>query len=76
MIEKIDKRIVLTTLWIFAILNYLYADVIALMNPRILNEFVSGHKAPLLLYCRALEVQKDVCAPDALHPRHPVNAYD
>jgi hypothetical protein len=35
---------------------------------------VSLHKAPHLPCCRALEVQKYVCAPDALHLRHPVNA--
>ncbi len=37
--------------------------------------FVSVHRAPHLLCCRALEVQKYVCEPDALHLRHPVNAY-
>ena len=37
---------------------------------------VSLHSAPHLLCCRALEVQKYVCAPDALHLRHPVNAYN
>jgi hypothetical protein len=38
--------------------------------------FVSVHKASHLLCCRALEVQKYVCVPDALHLRHPVNAYN
>ena len=37
---------------------------------------VSVHRAPHLLCCRALEVQKYVCAPDALHLRHPVNTYN
>ena len=37
---------------------------------------VSVHKAPHLLCCRAFEVRKYVCAPDALHLRHPVNAYN
>ena len=37
---------------------------------------VSVLRAPHVLCCRALEVQKDVCAPDALHLRHPVNAYN
>ena len=37
---------------------------------------VSVHRAPHLLCCRALEVQKYVCAPDALHLRHPINAYN
>ena len=37
---------------------------------------VSVYRAPHLLCCRALEVQKVVCAPDALHLRQPVNAYN
>jgi hypothetical protein len=37
---------------------------------------VSVHRAPHLLCYRALEVQKYVCAPDALHLRHPVTAYN
>ena len=37
---------------------------------------LSVHMAPHLLCCRALEVQKYVCVPDALHLRHPVNAYN
>jgi hypothetical protein len=40
------------------------------------ERFVSVHRAPHLLCCRALEVQKYVCAPDALHLRHPLNAYN
>jgi hypothetical protein len=36
---------------------------------------VSVHRAPHLLCSRALEVRKYVCVPDALHLRHPVNAY-
>jgi hypothetical protein len=36
----------------------------------------SNHRAPHLLCCRAIEVQKYVCSPDALHSRHPVNAYN
>ena len=37
-----DPKVLLSTLWIFAVLNYLYADVMALMNPEILNEFMTG----------------------------------
>lgn len=40
--EKINKKVLLSTLWIFAVLNYLYADVLSLMNPERLNEFISG----------------------------------
>ena len=41
-----------------------------------LQKKVSVYRAPHLLCCRALEVQKYVCAPNALHLRHPVNAYN
>ena len=34
------------------------------------------HSAPHLLCCRAHEVQKYVCASDALHLRYPVNDYN
>jgi hypothetical protein len=37
---------------------------------------VSVHMEPHLLCCRALEVRKVVCAPDALHLRHQVYAYN
>jgi hypothetical protein len=37
---------------------------------------VSVHRAPHLLCCRALEVQKYVCEPGALHLQHPVNGYE
>jgi hypothetical protein len=32
----------LTTLWIFAVLNYLYCDVLTLMDPVSLNQFIKG----------------------------------
>lgn len=35
-------RSVLSGLWIFAVLNYLYADVMTLMNPAILRKMVAG----------------------------------
>ena len=37
-----DKKVLLSTLWIFAVLNYLYADVFSLMNPTRLDEFMNG----------------------------------
>lgn len=39
---KPDRKTVLSTLWIFAMLNYLYCDVMALMDPVLLNEFITG----------------------------------
>ena len=35
-------RVRLSILWIFAMLNYLYCDVITLMDPRMLRGFVAG----------------------------------
>jgi hypothetical protein len=32
----------LSTLWIFATLNYLYGDVVTLMDPHLLREFMAG----------------------------------
>jgi hypothetical protein len=45
--RPIDRRVVLSTLWIFAVLNYLYADVITLffqpaLQPEAWNELQSG----------------------------------
>jgi Family of unknown function (DUF6326) len=33
----------LSTLWLFATLNYIYCDVLGLMNPSILRGFLNGH---------------------------------
>jgi len=37
-----DKKILLSTLWIFAMFNYLYADVTGLHNSFILKELLTG----------------------------------
>ncbi len=37
-----DRKVILSTLWIFAILNYLYADVTGLHNSSILKEVLTG----------------------------------
>jgi hypothetical protein len=37
-----DRRTILSTLWIFVTLNYLYCDVMTLMDPPILKQYVSG----------------------------------
>lgn len=37
-----DRKMLLSTLWIFAILNYLYCDVVGLMDPKLLKEIMSG----------------------------------
>ncbi len=35
----------LSTLWLFATLNYIYCDVLGLMNPSMLKGFLNGHVA-------------------------------
>lgn len=38
-----DRKAKLSTLWLFALLNYLYCDVVALMNPELLKQFLAGN---------------------------------
>jgi len=40
--KKIDRKIVLSTLWIFAILNYLYCDIMGLMDVNLLKQYLTG----------------------------------
>ena len=37
-----DRKMLLSTLWIFAVLNYLYCDVLGLTDPKLLKEIMSG----------------------------------
>ncbi len=37
-----DRCALLSTLWIFAMLNYLYCDVVGLMDPGLLSQYVTG----------------------------------
>jgi hypothetical protein len=37
-----DKKIILSSLWIFAVFNYLYADILTLMDPVLLKKIISG----------------------------------
>lgn len=43
LINKIDTRVLLSTLWIFVILNYLYCDLIGLMDANFLSGYLSGN---------------------------------
>lgn len=36
------RRSILSTLWIFVVLNYLYCDVVGLMDSNLLTQYVSG----------------------------------
>ena len=42
-IDTKDRKVILSTLWIFAMLNYLYCDILALMDPDLLNQFITGN---------------------------------
>jgi len=37
-----DRKVILSTLWIFVTLNYLYCDVLGLMDPELLNQLITG----------------------------------
>ena len=41
-IEKANPKIVLSTLWIFAILNYLYCDIMGIMDVNLLKQYLTG----------------------------------
>ena len=37
-----DRKVILSTLWIFAVLNYLYADVFGGKDPEAVKQLISG----------------------------------
>ena len=37
-----ERRTLLSTLWIFALLNYLYCDVVGLIDPGLLSQYATG----------------------------------
>jgi len=37
-----DRKVLISTLWIFAALNYLYCDVVSLMDSELLKQYLSG----------------------------------
>src|SRR5215217_7521601 len=39
----LDMKVKLSTLWIFASLSYLYCDVISLMDPELLKQYLQGN---------------------------------
>jgi len=49
--EMKDRKVVLSTLWIFAMLNYLYADVFTLFfNPTALKETLTMPQGSALVF--------------------------
>ena len=41
--EPGDRKVVLSLLWIFVTLNYIYCDVMSLMDSNLLNQYLSGN---------------------------------
>jgi len=41
-VEMKDRKVILSTLWIFATLNYIYADVFGGKDPEILKQLIAG----------------------------------
>jgi hypothetical protein len=41
--KKTDRKILLSTLWIFAILNYLYCDIMGIMDANLLKQYLAGN---------------------------------
>jgi hypothetical protein len=40
---KMDIKVLLSTLWIFVMFNYLYCDVVGLMDSNLLKQFMTGN---------------------------------
>jgi hypothetical protein len=40
--SALDRRVLLSTLWVFVVLNYLYCDVVSLMDAQLLKQYLTG----------------------------------
>ena len=40
--SNLDKKVFFSTLWIFVTFNYLYCDLIGLMDSNLLNQYITG----------------------------------
>ncbi len=40
---EMDVKVILATLWIFVMFNYLYCDVMSLMDPWSLKQYLAGN---------------------------------
>lgn len=40
--HAMDRRALLSTIWIFAVLNYLYCDLLSLMDAPLLKQYLTG----------------------------------
>ena len=55
-VEMKDRKVILSTLWIFAMLNYLYADVFTLFfNPTAQKETLAMPQGPVLVFAILME---------------------
>jgi hypothetical protein len=41
--KKIETNVLLSTIWIFAVVNYLYCDVMTMMDSTFLKQFLQGN---------------------------------
>ena len=41
--NKTDRKALLSTIWIFAVLNYLYCDLLSLMDANLLKQYLVGN---------------------------------
>lgn len=48
-LDNIDKKVLFSTLWIFVTLNYLYCDLIGLMDANLLQQYLTGSIDGLVL---------------------------
>ena len=39
---KLNKKALISTIWIFVVLNYLYCDVMSLMDSNLLSQYLTG----------------------------------
>ncbi len=44
-----DMKVKLSTLWMFAMFNYIYCDIMGLMDPVLLNQIIKGFAGSLQL---------------------------
>jgi hypothetical protein len=40
--SALDRKVLLSTIWIFATFNYLYCDVVSLMDSELLKQYLTG----------------------------------
>jgi hypothetical protein len=50
--EKTDRKVVLSFLWIFVMLNNLYCDIMGLMDFNLLMQYLKGNVNGMVIICR------------------------